>query len=148
MKITDQEIKKIIKLCKRYKIENYTIKDDGTVDVDSDVNLNKKKLTELPLKFGIVTGFFKCSYNKLTSLKGAPTKVNFYFDCSYNKLTSLVGGPREVGLNFNCSNNQLTSLKGSPLIVKCNFYCYNNPKDNPKELEHPLTIIYGKFINI
>ena len=30
---------KIIQLCIKYNIENYTIKDDGTVDVNSDVNL-------------------------------------------------------------------------------------------------------------
>ena len=127
MKITDQERNKIIKLCKKYNIENYTIKDDGTVDVDGDVNLIESNLTELPLKFGIVNGDF---------------------NCSENELNSLIGSPKEVGVSFYCDFNQLTSFEGAPEKVGMIFNCKKNPKDNPKELEQPLTIIYGEFINI
>ena len=70
------------------------------------------------------------------------------FQCYNNKLTSLFWSPKEVGGDFKCYNNYLTSLKGAPLIVKGNFNCKYNPKDNPKELEQPLTIIGDKFINI
>jgi len=38
-------------ICKKYYIQNYTINDDGTIDVDGNVNLNVKNLTKLPLKF-------------------------------------------------------------------------------------------------
>ena len=38
-------------ICKKYKIENYTINDDLSIDVDGNVNLSKKGLRKLPLKF-------------------------------------------------------------------------------------------------
>jgi len=48
-------------------IKNYTIRDNGTVDVTGDVNIKDRGLTKLPVQFGVVTGEFDCSYNKLTS---------------------------------------------------------------------------------
>ena len=42
---------KIIEICREYNIENYTIKEDGTVYVKGDVILKGNKLTELPIKF-------------------------------------------------------------------------------------------------
>jgi hypothetical protein len=113
-------------ICKKYGIENYTINEDGTIDVDGDVSISHMKLTKLPLRFGKVSGDFNCSNNKLTSLEGAPREVGGYFSCSYNKLTSLSGDPREVGGNFWCSENKLTSLEGAPNKVGGNFYCYMN----------------------
>ena len=55
-------------------IENYTINDDLTIDVDGDgdVNLNNKKLEKIPVKFKSIGGYFDCYNNKLTSLKGSP----------------------------------------------------------------------------
>jgi hypothetical protein len=70
-----------------------------------------------------VGGGFNCSENKLTSLKGAPQKVDWGFYCEDNKLTSLAGGPQEVGRDFECHRNQLTSLKGAPQEVDGNFEC-------------------------
>jgi hypothetical protein len=68
-------------ICTRYNIINYVINGD-VVDVNGDVSLSFGNLTELPLKFGIVTGNFDCSHNNITSLIGAPTHVskNFYCD--------------------------------------------------------------------
>ena len=52
-------------ICKKYGIENYTINEDGTVDVDGDVSIVGKivrdrfiniDLTKLPLRFGKVSG--------------------------------------------------------------------------------------------
>jgi len=57
-------------ICYKYGIENYTVNPDGTVDVDGDVYLSDTKLTKLPLKFGYVSGSFRCAWNQLTSLEG------------------------------------------------------------------------------
>ena len=116
---------KLIILLEKYKIANYTINDDLTVDVDGDVRLSHLRLTKLPFKFGSVTGNFYCSGNQLTSLQGAPSSVTGDFDCSNNQLTSLQGAPRSVIGDFYCSNNQLTSLQGAPSVTG-NFYCSNN----------------------
>ena len=76
-------------ICKEYEIENYTVNPDGSIDVDGDVDLDNKRLTKLPLRFGRVTGYFFCYSNQLTTLEGSPREVGGKFDCSYNQLTSL-----------------------------------------------------------
>ena len=116
-------MKSISEICKEHKIKKYTI-NDGVVDVDGNVDLSRRDLTELPLNFGRVTGVFDCSYNKLTTLKGSPKYVGKNFYCINNELTSLEFGPIEVGADFYCSDNKLTSLEFSPKIVGGWFVCY------------------------
>ena len=98
----------INELCKQYNIKNYTINPDGSIDVDGDVNLWNLGLTELPLIFNRVTGYFLCDDNKLTSLKGSPRWIGGYFDCDCNRLTSLEFSPDYVGSYFSCELNDLT----------------------------------------
>ena len=99
----------ISSICKQYGITNYTVNPDGSIDVDGNVNLWDKKLTELPLTFNKVTGSFDCSYNKLTTLKGCPRWVGDWFGCGLNKLNSLEFSPDYVGGWFNCEYNDLTN---------------------------------------
>ena len=118
----DQEIHDI---CDKYRIKNYSINEDGSIDVDGNVDLGDKNLSKLPIKFGKVGGFY-CYNNKLTSLEGAPNHVDGNFNCKYNKLTSLDGSPGYVGGDFYCQYNQLTSLEGAPSHVGRDFYCSYN----------------------
>lgn len=118
-------MKSIGEICKKYDITNYTI-NNGVVDVDGSVYLDYCKLTELPLKFGTVTGWFNCSRNLLTSLEGSPKVVYGSFSCNNNRLTSLEGGPENVGFKFICSNNILTTLKGCPKSIGRDFICDQN----------------------
>jgi hypothetical protein len=168
--------KNIENICQEWGIENYTINGDGTVDVDGDVDISKRNLSKLPLKFGRVTGSFYCMHNQLTTLEGCPLevggelwcynnelttlegctkKVGGYFYCFKNKLITLEGCPRKVGGNFACSNNQLTSLEGCPKEVGGEFYCYYNPlpqeiMDNPKSFLKQINrdILINKLIEI
>ena len=120
-------------ICRKYKIKNYTINPDGSIDVNDDVYLREKGLTELPLIFNKVSGYFNCGYNKLTTLKGSPRWVGGYFDCSFNELTSLEFSPDYVGGGFYCNGNDLTNLIGSPKEVGLSFYCSGNKRlYNPK----------------
>jgi hypothetical protein len=95
-------------ICEQYNIINYTVNPDGSIDVVGDVNLSFNDLTELPLVFNKVTGYFDCGYNQLTSLKGCPRWIGGHFSCSYNDLTSLEFSPDYVGGYFNCRFNNLT----------------------------------------
>ena len=95
-------------ICKQYGIENYTVNDDGSIDVDGDVNLYNKGFVELPLTFNKVTGWFDCGRNNLTSLKGCPRWIGGGFSCRSNNLTSLEFSPDYVGSNFWCRYNNLT----------------------------------------
>ena len=123
-----------------HEIKNYTLNDKGEVDVDGGVDLRKKGLKEFPsfIQFGVVKGFFDCSYNNLTSLKGSPKEVDGDFDCGSNKLITLEGAPKEVSGSFDCCSNKLTSLEGSPREVKGFFDCSYNQltslKGSPKKV--------------
>ena len=100
-------------ICEKYKITNYTINPDGSIDVLGDVYLCGKNLTELPLRFNKVTGCFDCGDNKLTTLKGSPKWVGGYFNCSSNQLTNNLCDT-EIGAYF------YTTLKQDGLIFDGN----------------------------
>jgi hypothetical protein len=91
--------------------------DTGLIDVDGDVGMSDMNLTEISVKFGNVTGYFNCGFNKLTSLVGAPQSVGGCFDCSYNKLTNFLNGLKSVGDDLICYNSQLVSLEGFPVSL-------------------------------
>jgi len=116
----------VIEVCERYRIKNYTINDDLSIDVDGDVYLVDKGLEYLPLKFNYVSGNFVCSDNKLKTLEGSPQTVGGYFFCFENELKTLEGSPQTVGGTFNCSYNELITLEGSPQTVNGNFLCFGN----------------------
>jgi len=52
--------KEIKDICEKYSIKNYTINPDNTIDVNGNVYLYKSGLTELPLQFNNVSGYFEC----------------------------------------------------------------------------------------
>jgi len=110
---------------KKYGVENYVIDDKMTINVDGDVDLNSKMLDDFPqyIQFGIVSGYFLCDYNNLTSLRGCPQNVGKDFGCSWNWLKSLEGCPQTIGGSFWCGNNGITSLVGCPQTIGGSFYC-------------------------
>ena len=59
----------------KHRIENYTINDDLTIDVNGNVYLTDRRLKEIPFKFNKIYGRFDCNSNKLESLKNAPNYV-------------------------------------------------------------------------
>jgi hypothetical protein len=133
---------KIDKICKKYKIKNYTINSDNSVDVDDNVKLRDKKLKSIPLNFNIVNGYFDCSWNYLISLKGCPIRVGYGFSCYVNNLTSLQYSPQymENG-EFSCNRNKIESLQYCTELMRSNFYCGYNKLTS---LEHHPTV-YGEF---
>ena len=116
----------INKWLKKYKVSNYTINEDLSVDVEGDVDLYKKSLIVIPIRFRNVSGKFRCDSNMLVNLEGCPEHVSGDFYCGNNQLSSLFGGPEHVGGNFGCDGNQLTSLEGCPKNVGGFFKCNNN----------------------
>ncbi len=118
--------KEIHDICKKYSITDYTINMDGTIDVDSDVDLSYENLTKLPLNFNKVSGYFNCSENELMSLEGSPNEIGGHFNCNGNKLTSLRGAPQLVSGFFSCDKNKLTSLEEAPQNIGGSFFCDHN----------------------
>lgn len=120
--------KSIADICKRYRIDDYTINQDGSIDVDGNVDLskvgqhyNQHQLKKLPLKFRKVLGDFNCSSNELTSLEGCPEYIGENFFCYKNEITNFKHCPKYVGGMFSASTNKLTSLEGCPEIINGNF---------------------------
>jgi hypothetical protein len=109
------------RILKYFAIKNYTINKDGTVDVNGDVNLSLRGLTEIPIKFGVVRGKFDVRFNNLLSLKNSPREVTGTFDCSgNNNLTSLKYGPKIAG-TYKCNFCNLQSSEGMPTKVTETF---------------------------
>ena len=96
----------IHELCKKYNITNYTVNNDGSIDVNGNVKISSHKFTELPIRFNKVMGSFSCSNNKLTSLKGSPRWIGGWFSCEFNDLTTLEFAPDYVGNWFSCVENK------------------------------------------
>ena len=145
--------KELIKeICIRYKIKNYTINKDESIDVNDNVNLSYMGLSELPLKFNKVGGYFDCGNNQLTTLEGSPKYVDSSFYCYNNKLTTLEGSPNEVGGSFDCSRNQLKTLKGSPESVRGSFEGSNNQITSlegfPERIGHNIDLIDNKITSL
>lgn len=162
-------LKDITKWLHSMDIEFYSIRENNTVDVQQDVRITRK-LTELPVQFGVidgsfncsgtglitlkgcpekVTGFFNCDDNQLKSLQYCPKEVWGYFSCNYNKLESLLYAPEYINESFYCDNNNLTSLKHGPKSVSDSFTCNNNNLVNligcPSELDGDMSCIYNQL---
>lgn len=137
----------LIELLNLYNIVNYSINDDGSVDVNGDVDLNGWGIDVIPFNFNIVSGAFDVSNNFIKSLKGspkscdnfkayncdletlefAPSEVSGYFDVRENKLTTLKGCPKRIKGYFDISDNQLQSLEFGPREVYGDYCCsFNN----------------------
>jgi hypothetical protein len=137
---------------KEYGIKNYTINNDGSIDVDMSVDLSHRDLDEIPFNFNHVNGHFDCGKNKLTSLKGAPNTINGDFYCSENELTNLKGSPQKGVYVFRCSDNKLNSLIGSPTEVEGHFMCSDNKLTNligsPKKVERAFDCCNNQLISL
>lgn len=137
------EKRRIISLCGRWNIPNFTINDDYTIDVQGDVFFGSKiEGGELPLNFNKVDGNFFCASTGITTLKGSPNIVSGHYDCSQNKLNSLEYAPHYIGDYFYCFNNGLTSLEYFPNHVGGDIMCTYNKLTS---LEYAPKKINGKF---
>lgn len=57
----------------------YIIHTDNSITVYGDVYCTRKDLIKIPFKFYKVTGYFNCSWNKLTTLENSPKSVGSFF---------------------------------------------------------------------
>ena len=59
---------------------------NGKLDCFQNVSLDYKNLKKFPFEFGIVTGYFWCDSNNLTTLEHCPSSVGGDFFCNNNKV--------------------------------------------------------------
>ena len=114
-KIVFYQDNKLYSLIRIY--DNFVIKEN--------IDISELGLKELPdLSNLICLGNFDCSWNNLTSLKGAPKEVKGLFNCSGNNIISLEYGPKKAKI-YDCSSNNLRDLQGAPEEVEL-FDCSEN----------------------
>ena len=149
--------------------ENWIERDDGSIDVIGDVELDDSVLENgmIPWKFNKVHGNFslvKCK--TLVSYKNCPVEVLGNFRASpKSPAISLVGCPEFVGKDFDCdgcmnlrsfrgspervggrcifSHCNVTDLEGSPRVVG-SFYCSYCKK--LESLEGGPNVVHGDFV--
>ena len=84
MQLTEEQIEFLDNVCpKKWKLNS-----EGKVDVEGNVDILNLDITEIPVKFGKVTGYFWCPDNKLTTLEGCPDVIGWTFMCYGNNLTN------------------------------------------------------------
>ncbi len=129
-----------------HNVENFEIVQDMTqgliVNVAGNVNLFRRKISFIPVKFGNVGRSFNCAGNELVDLKFAPFRVGKIFDCSNNLLTSLEGSPLSVGESFIAYSNKINSFKGISPIIGAGV---NLQANNLMSLRHCPKIVKGDF---
>jgi hypothetical protein len=89
-------------------------------------------------------GILDCGGKKITSLNGAPKKVNTFL-CGSNNLKDLKGGPERVLGDYNCEENQLTSLEGIAKTIGDGFWCRNNKLTSLHNIHKMVNSIRGGF---
>lgn len=146
--VNDIPLSRILHALKEKEQGNYTYKtaeELGEITVWGNGNIDccGLGLTSLEGAPEKVEGNFDCSENKLTSLKDAPKEVKYNFICCNNKLTSLEGCPQELKGSFVCSNNELTTLEGGPRHVEGHFDCRFNKLTS---LEHAPEYVGRKLL--
>lgn len=113
---------------------------NGLLNVDQSVDINNKKLTEIPFPFGAVKGHFDCSENQLVSLVGCPREIGDTFRCVKNKIKTIDDFPENRLNHLILANNKdlteisdeiLLKIKGNLVIYKTSIF-FINPKFNTR----------------
>ena len=97
MELTQKQKEFLDRVCGK---ENWTLNGDGEVDVHHSVNMNGANITEIPIKFGVVNGYFDCSNNKLTTLNNLPRDCKFDIYCWGNNLKDYFKNIQIYDLSF------------------------------------------------
>ena len=113
MKLTKKQINFLAKVVK----ESWVINENGEVDVYGSVDMTNMNLTEIPVKFGSVSGSFYCSNNQLTSLEFAPKSVGGNFYCSRNNLTNYFKNIKEEDFTLWDRLNWNIVLQEYPFLI-------------------------------
>ena len=105
---------KIKNVCRKYDIQNYTVNNDGSLNINGKVDISNRHLIRIPYKFNKVSSDFLCNNNKLKLLDGCPEYVSGDFNCDGNRLTSLENCPKHVKGDFYCKDNKIKYLDWFP----------------------------------
>lgn len=142
---------KIDRLCELHEIKDYTINDDGTIDVVGEINWGFKRWKKLPLKFRKVDGNFLIFNNhNLVSLEGCPTEVTGSFKFSAQEITSMKHVPEKVGKDFTVSSFKMKKFDYFPKEIGGELSIFNSRIETldllPKEVFGKVSITENMFL--
>ena len=162
----------IAKWLRKYDIDDYTINEDLTVDVEGNVYLDRAFMgqskeewleelesynehtdPEAQIDFELCddgsyegNGSHHVYEEKTDQVYELPIqfgRVSGNFWINHNELRTLKGCPHTVGLSFSCENNELHSLASAPATIGHHFWCEANPLEEIGDIK---THIGGQFI--
>jgi hypothetical protein len=140
-------LKKRIKAqCDKLSIQNYTINNDGTVDVNGDLNIylvrdrvKKDERNDILINFNKVSGNVDIRLHWRKAGRAGQAQLPFTFNevtgnffANHSMLETLIGCPKKVGGNFDVRTNRLHTLEGAPETVGGYFCAIGNSLDNLK----------------
>jgi Leucine-rich repeat (LRR) protein len=138
-----------LEFCEEHGIEGYTIHDDGTIDVDDDVDISSSGLEVLTVKFGVVHGEFNAGYNNLTSFIGFPTSVTRSLYCESNQIRHFKHCPSIIGGDFSMSENKINNFDDFPQMIGGDIYLNKNnftKLDNMPEIAHGSLFLNSNYL--
>ncbi len=136
--------------CDFLDIRNYTINNDGTVDVNGDLNIyflqdriKKDEKNTILINFNKINGdvdinlqwthrYGKAGRTGQGQLPFTFNEVTGNFHANHNMLETLRGCPKKVGGCFDVRSNRLRTLEGSPETVGDYFSANSNSLDDLK----------------
>ncbi len=144
MKLTKKQIEFLNKVCGGR--EHWTLNENGEVDVKGSVRMNITNLTEIPVKFGYVDGWFNCSNNNLTTLKNLPNEipVNWIINFYNNPLTEYFKNLKEEDFPHWKNLKWSSVLKEYPFLINIGKKYFNSNMLKYYLNEFPLTKLYLK----
>jgi len=104
--------------------------------------MSRRNLTEIPVRFGRVSGAFLCANNQLTTLKNCPTSVEGWFNCYNNNLTDYFKNIKEEDFPYWNKLDWYNILMEYPFLINIGKK-YLSEKELKEVLNQiPLTKIY------
>lgn len=147
------------KLCKiriycnlSYRVNNYIINKDLSVNIISNSGFIKQDFSKIPFKINEFHGNIYCS-DDMKEFKNFPKILHGSINCSKNwNINSLIGTPQIIYGDLVANNCSLTSLIGSPLEIHGNLYLDNNYisslKNGPKIIKGDMYIQYNELSSL
>jgi len=114
MQLTKEQIEFLDKVVKG---GTWTLNSEGKVDVRGIISMNEMGLTEIPVKFGKVSGYFSCMNNNLTSLEGCPDELGVYFYCVGNNLKNYFKNIKEEDFKLWGNLNWWDIIEEYPFLI-------------------------------
>lgn len=110
-------IRKLKKICKKYLIDEYVINKDGSIDVNTDLFLSNKNISNFKIKFNKIDGSLFISNNFFKNFKNFPNIINGDLYMNNNMFENLNGIPKNIKGKVYAQGNNINTLIGNNINI-------------------------------